>query len=146
VLVPTFQPLTLGRIAAPFSHLDWLFEVKWDGFRSLVRIEQGKCRLISRKGNEFKSFRTLNECLLTELKVKSAVLDGEIVCLNNDGKPEFRDLLFRRGEPRFVAFDLLWYDGQDLRYSPLTERKHRLRSILPKDSERLMYCDHVEHD
>jgi bifunctional non-homologous end joining protein LigD len=146
VLVPTFQPLTLGRAPAPFSNPDWLFEVKWDGFRSLVRIEQGKCRLISRKGNEFKSFRTLNESILAELRVRSAVLDGEIVCLNNAGKTEFRDLLSRRGEPRFVAFDLLWCDGQDLRYSPLTERKHRPRSILPKDSERLMYCDHVEHD
>jgi bifunctional non-homologous end joining protein LigD len=93
-----------------------------------------------------KSFRILKERLLTELKVRSLVLDGEIVCLNDEGKTEFRDLLFRRGEPRFVAFDLLWCDGQDLRYPPLTERKHRLRSILPKDSERLMYCDHVERD
>jgi ATP-dependent DNA ligase len=47
-------------------------------------------------------------------------MDGEIVCLNDSGKPEFRDLLFRRGEPRFLAFDLLWCDGQDLRYAPLT--------------------------
>jgi bifunctional non-homologous end joining protein LigD len=146
VLVPSFQPLTLGRAPAPFSHPDWLFEVKWDGFRSLVRIEHGKCRLISRRGNEFKSFRTLNESLLAELKVQSVVLDGEIVCLNDAGKTEFRDLLFRRGEPRFVAFDLLWCDGQDLRYSPLTERKHRLRSILPARGERLMYCDHVDDD
>jgi hypothetical protein len=61
---------------APFSHPDWLFEIKWDGFRSLVCIEQGKCRLMSRKGNEFKSFRTLNESLLTKLKVPSAVLDA----------------------------------------------------------------------
>jgi hypothetical protein len=111
--------MTLGRAPEPFSHPDWLFEIKWDGFRSLVRIEQGKCRLISRKGNEFKSFRTLSESLLAELNVRSAVLDGEIVCLNDDGKPEFRDLLFRRGEARFVAFDLLWCDGQDFRYSPL---------------------------
>jgi bifunctional non-homologous end joining protein LigD len=146
MLVPRFQPLALGRAPEAFSHPDYLFEIKWDGFRSLVRIEQGKCRLISRKGNEFKSFRSLNESLLSELKLRSAVLDGEIVCLNDAGKTEFRDLLFRRGEPRFVAFDLLWCDGQDLRYSPLTERKHRLRSILPKDSERLMYCDHVERD
>ena len=146
MIVPTFQPLTLGRAPAPFNHPEWLFEVKWDGFRSLVRIEQGKCRLISRKGNEFKSFRTLNESILAEIRVRSGVLDREIVCLNAAGKTEFRDLLFRRGEPRFVAFDLLWCDGQDLRYSPLTERKHRLRSILPKDSERLMYCDHVERD
>jgi len=83
---------------------------------------------VSRNGNEFTSFRPLNESVLSELKVKSAVLDGEIVCLDDAGKPEFRDLLFRRGEPRFVAFDLLWCDGQDLRYSQLTERKHRLNS------------------
>ena len=101
MLVPTFPPLTLGRAPTPFSHPDYLFEIKWDGFRSLVRIEQGKCRLISRKGNEFKSFPTLNQSLLSELKVRSAVLDGEIVCLNDAGKTEFRDLLFRRGEARF---------------------------------------------
>ena len=73
-------------------------------------------------------------------------MDGEIVCLNDEGKPEFRDLLFRRGAARFVAFDLLWCDGQDVRYVPLTERKHKLRSILPTDSDRVMYCDHVERD
>lgn len=146
MLVPTFQPLTLGRAPKPFSHPDWLFEIKWDGFRSLVRIEQGKCRLISRNANEFKSFRILNESLLEESKVQSAVLDGEIVCLNDEGKPEFRDLLFRRGESCFVAFDLLWCDGQDFRYAPLTERKHKLRSILSASSERVFCCDHVEHD
>ena len=146
MIVPAFQPLTLGRAPAPFSHPDWLFELKWDGFRSLVRIEQGKCRLISRNGNEFESFRTLNESLRDELNGRSVVIDGEVVCLSDAGKPEFRDLLFRRGEPRFVAFDLLWCDGQDLRYSSLTERKHRLRSIVPTRNERFLYCDHVEHD
>jgi len=146
VLVPTFQPLQLGRAPEAFSHPDYVFEIKWDGFRSLVRIEQGKCRLISRKANVLKSFRVLKESLLAVLKVESAVLDGEIVCLHDAGKPEFRDLLFRRGDPRFVAFDLLWHNGQDLRYSPLTERKHKLRQILPANSERIMYCDHVERD
>ena len=145
MIVPTFQSLTLGRAPEPFSQPDWLLEIKWDGFRSLVRIEQGKCRLISRRGNEFKSFRTLNESLLTEFKNRPVVMDGEIVCLDDAGKPEFRDLLFRRGEPRFVAFDVLWCDGQDLRYSPLTERKHKLRSILSTESDRVFYCDHVEH-
>lgn len=146
MLVPRFQPLTLGRAPEAFSHPDWLFEVKWDGFRSLVRIEQGKCRLVSRKGNDFKSFRKLNESLLAELKVQSAVFDGEIVCLNEDGKPTFRDLLHRRGEPRFVAFDLLWLNGQDFRYAPLAERKRKLHSILPKNSHNVFYCDHVEND
>jgi bifunctional non-homologous end joining protein LigD len=74
------------------------------------------------------------------------VLDGEIVSLDPKGRPQFRDLLFRRGEPRFVAFDLLWHDGEDLRFLPLIDRKQRLRSIMPQRGERLLYCDHVEHD
>lgn len=94
MIVPVFQPLALGRAPKPFSHPDYLFELKWDGFRSLVRMELAKCRLASRKGNDFKSFRTLNESILDEMKIQSAVLDGEIVCLNEDGKPEFRACSF----------------------------------------------------
>jgi len=130
--------MPLGRAREPFSHPDWLFEVKWDGFRSLVRIEHGACKLMSRNGNQFKSFSVLNEAIESELKVRSAVLDGEIVYLNADGKPQFRDLLFRRGEPRFVSFDLLWCDGEDLRYLPLIERKRRLRSIVRNSGDRLL--------
>jgi ATP-dependent DNA ligase len=70
----------------------------------------------TRKQNDFKSFRTLNESILDELGGGSAVLDGEIVWLNDDGKPKFRNLLFRRGEPPFVAFDLIWCNGQDFRW------------------------------
>ena len=64
--------------------------------------------------------------------------------LDNDGKSRFYDLLFRKGRPRFVAFDLLHCDGQDLTYSPLVERKHRLRAILPEDSQSVLFCDHIE--
>lgn len=71
------------------------------------------------------------------------MLDGEIVCLDEDGKPQFRDLLFRRGEPRFVAFDLLRLNGEDLHYTPLIERKAKLRGIVPQKNDRLLYCDHV---
>jgi bifunctional non-homologous end joining protein LigD len=146
VPLPVFEPLTLSRKPEPFSHPDWLFELKWDGFRALVRFDQGKCRLISRNGNEFRSFPALNLRMLQELEAKSAILDGEIVCIHDQGKPQFTELLFRRGAPRFVAFDLLWYNGQEMRYAPLTERKHRPRSILPKRSEYIIYCDHVERD
>ena len=97
-------------------------------------------------GNEFRSFPALNEALPDELRARSAVLDGEIVCLDPYGRTHFRDLLFRRGEPRFYAFDLLWLDGNDQRRLPLIERKLRLRSVMPKRSERLLYCDHVEGD
>ncbi len=144
MLLPQFQPVTLSRAPEPFSHPDWIFEIKWDGFRAVAHIEHGRCRLISRNGNEFKSFRSLGESLGSELK-HSTVLDGEIVCLGADGKSRFYDLLFRRGEPRFVAFDLLHCDGQDLKYSPLIERKQRLRAVLPKESNGVLFCDHVEH-
>jgi bifunctional non-homologous end joining protein LigD len=138
--------MSLGRARGPFSHPDWFFEIKWDGFRSLVRVEQQRCKLISRNGNEFKSFSTLNAAITAELKGQSAVLDGEIVCLDDDGRTQFRELLFHRGEPRFIAFDLLWCDGEDLRNLPLCHRKQRLRSVIPLRGERLLFCDHVEHD
>ena len=107
--------MSLGRTRDPFCHPEWLFEIKWDGFRSLVHIDRGVCRLVSRNGNQFKSFPALNESLPAELRARSAVLDGEIVCLDRHGKTQFKDLLFRRGEPRFYAFDVQWLDGKDMR-------------------------------
>ena len=99
---------------------------------------------MSRNGNEFRSFTDLNLALPLECRAERAVLDGEIVCLDKKGNLQFRNLLFRRGEPRFYAFDLLSYSGEDLRYFPLTDRKHRLRGLLPREAERLLYCDHIE--
>ena len=79
------------------------------------------------------------ESLPAELRAQSAVLDGEIVALDRHGKTQFRHLLFRRGEPRLYAFDLLWCEGEDLRYLPLIERKLRLRSVAPQRGERLLF-------
>ena len=141
---PRFHPIPLGRSLRSFSHSDWFYEIKWDGFRSLAYIEGGQCRLVSRNGNEFKSSQSLNVSLPLECHAHDAVLDGEIVCLDESGNSQFTSLLFRRGEPRFYAFDLVWCDGEDLRYLPLTDRKHRLRGVVPKQGERLLYCDHVE--
>jgi ATP-dependent DNA ligase len=67
------------------------------------------------------------------------------LCAWTQGKPRFADLLFRRGEARFCAFDLLWSDGEDLRYMPLMERKWRLRTLVPPGGSSLLYCDHVEN-
>src|SRR5215472_1728669 len=58
-----FQPMPLTRRSEPFSHPDWLFELKWDGLRCLAYIEHGRCRLVLRNGNEFKSFLALNSAL-----------------------------------------------------------------------------------
>ena len=136
--------MPLNRKAEPFSHPDWVFEIKWDGFRSLAYIENGRCRLMSRNDNEFKSFPDLNLALPLECRAKRAVLDGEIVCLDKKGNSQFRNLMFRRGAPRFYAFDLLSCNGEDLRYFALTDRKHRLRGVVPHETERLLYCDHIE--
>jgi len=138
-----------------------VFEIKWDGFRALLYSSSDGVRLVSRNGNTFKSFPGLCEGLARDLKGRRCVLDGEIVCLDPEGKPQFRDLFFRRAEPFFYAFDLLWDEhalsdddeemrrfgnGEDTRYLPLGDRKLRLLRVVPKGGERLLYCDHIETD
>jgi hypothetical protein len=98
-------------------------------FRSLAVIQNGRAELISRNGNSFKSFEPLRKELKSPYQGKT-VLDGEIVCLDKRGKPQFRDLLFHRGEPYFFAFDLLMSDGEDLRPEKLADRKQKLKRLL----------------
>ncbi len=85
--------MPLARSRAPFSALGWVFELKYDGFRALAEIEFGRCRLISRNGNPFASFHDLAERIGKLFPQRRAVLDGEIVCLNKHGHPQFADLL-----------------------------------------------------
>jgi bifunctional non-homologous end joining protein LigD len=96
--------MPLQRRKTAFDHPDWLFELKYDGFRALAFSDTAGVRLVSRNGNIFKWFPELRDGLHRELIGRQCVLDGEIVCLDNEGKPQFRDVLFRRGEPRFYAF------------------------------------------
>ena len=94
--------------------------------------------------NSLKSFEALRKQLKPPY-VGKTVLDGEIVCLDKRGKPQFRDLLFHRGEPCFFAFDLLMADGKDLRTEKLTDRKQELRRLMAKVPEsRMRYADHIE--
>jgi len=134
---------TLARLHAPFDHPDCLFELKYDGFRALAYVDHGQVRMVSRKGNVHKSFSALCNAVGAELAGRAAVLDGEIVYLDDDGRPQFYSLLRRRGPQRFAAFDLLWLDGRDLRMLPLMERKRRLRALV-HGSGCLMYVDHIE--
>jgi bifunctional non-homologous end joining protein LigD len=139
-----FQPMPLSRKPAPFDHPEWIFELKYDGFRSLAVIQDGRAELISRNGNSFKSFEPLRKELKLPYQGKT-VLDGEIVCLDRRGKPQFRDLLFHRGQPCFFAFDLPVSDGKDLRTEKLTDRKQELRRLLSRvPASRMRYADHVE--
>jgi bifunctional non-homologous end joining protein LigD len=96
----------------PFDHDDWIFELKYDGFRALANIEAGIVRLVSRKQNTFKSFPELCATMATCLQAESAVLDGEIVYLGSDGRPEFYNLMRRRLRSIFYAFDICGWTGR----------------------------------
>jgi bifunctional non-homologous end joining protein LigD len=144
MLPRNLRPIRLSRRPRPFNSTDWIFEVKFDGFRSLAHLEEGRCELISRNGNTFKTFPQLSSALPNQLAVANAVIDGEIVCLDDYGRSVFNDLLFHRGHPFFYVFDLLFLNGEDLRELPLMHRKARLRSIVPRESSHILYLDHIE--
>jgi len=133
--------MPLARLPEPFNHPDWIFELKYDGWRALAYVEQGTCRLVSRNGNPFKRFPDL--CLKIAMAIRgTAVLDGEVACLDGDGKPQFYELLRRQMTPTFCAFDLLWRNGRDYRGRPLLERKRLLKRLVKPP---LLYVNHVEH-
>jgi bifunctional non-homologous end joining protein LigD len=132
LLFPRISPIIPVRRSAVFEHSDWVYELNYDGFRALAYISDGQCRLISRRGNQLKRFEALCRSIPKELTAHSAVVDGEVVALDQYGKPAFYDLLKRRSRIVYFAFDLLWLNGEDLRERPLLERKKLLRSIIPR--------------
>jgi bifunctional non-homologous end joining protein LigD len=138
--------MRLSRRPEPFDSDEYLYELKIDGFRALAHIADGKGELISRNGSVFRGFAELATWIAEHLKVEDAVLDGEITCIDGEGRPVFKDLLFRKSSCIFVAFDLLYLNGKDLRTLPLIERKQRLRKLLGRRGSRMLYLDHVEND
>jgi bifunctional non-homologous end joining protein LigD len=87
-------------------------------------------RLVSRNGRELRRFRELADDLARTLKCNNAILDGEVVVKDPTGRPIFIDLMKRRADASYVAFDLLWLNGRDLRRLPLIDRKRALRRLL----------------
>jgi bifunctional non-homologous end joining protein LigD len=132
--LPQVQPIIPTWSKEPFDDPDWLFDFKYDGFRGLCYIEQGRCRFISRNGNVFDRFEALGDQLAAMLEIDEAIIDGEVVAVDETGRPQFYDLLRRARAPAYVAFDILWLDGTDLRSLPLGERRKRLQAILPTRS------------
>ena len=86
---PRFDTAQLSLVRTPFDDPDFVFELKHDGFRALAHIWDGNCELISRKRNAYKSFNELRENL-AKLKVQNAVIDGELVCLDSEGRSLFK--------------------------------------------------------
>jgi ATP-dependent DNA ligase len=115
--------MPLAVLGQPFDHRDWL----------------------SRKRNPYKTFGVLCDAIAGALHVTDAILDGEIVHLDADGRPQFLPLLRRRSPQYFVAFDGLWLNGRDLSGKPLIERKRLLRSLLaPVASSPVLFADHFD--
>jgi len=116
--LPWVQPIIPTLRKEPFDDSGWLFDVKYDGFRALCFIEQGRCRFISRTGKSLDRFAALGD---------EVVLDGEVIAADATGRLRFWGLVRGTRAPAYVAFDLLWRDGADLRPLPLSERRRALR-------------------
>jgi bifunctional non-homologous end joining protein LigD len=144
---------TLGT-AVP-SGSEWLYEVKWDGYRALCFVEGGKVRMLSRRGTKLdKQFATVAQALAQSVKADAAIIDGEVVALDDNGNPSFQHLQNLTGfgtKPalkgmappnlNFFAFDLLYLNGYDLRKAALIDRRQLLMSIL-LPSEIVRYSEH----
>ncbi|MBB3996534.1 DNA ligase D [Aureimonas pseudogalii] len=146
--MPAFRPLQLARLVdeAPAGD-DWLHEVKYDGYRVLIAIGDGRTRLYTRNELDWTDrFGRLPEAALA-LGCRSALIDGEVVAFDKDGRSDFSSLqaaLKEGGELSCFCFDLLHLDGEDLTGEPLMTRKEKLRALVgAAEGTPLQYSDHV---
>ena len=143
----------------PFSDPDWLFETKWDGMRAVCFLDHGKARFVSRNQNELTAQYPELANIADGIDGSRAILDGEIVALDEQGVSRFQLLQSRMGRKNkaeigrlaartrlvYYVFDLLYLDGVDLTGCALVERKARLEAIL-KSAKNVRYSDHIiEH-
>lgn len=131
------KPMKATLVDGPFDDPGWIYEIKWDGYRAIAIVEKGKAELISRNNLPFDQFAPVNE-LLRSWQL-NAILDGEIVALNELGNANFGALQNWRNSKTaklsYFVFDILWYDGKLLTGLPLYQRREILKSVLPTDNE-----------
>jgi bifunctional non-homologous end joining protein LigD len=129
---------------------EWLHEIKYDGYRLLARIENGKIRLLTRNGLDWTAKFPALARALAKLPVETGLIDGELVALALDGTTSFAELQDRIARGRtddlvFFAFDLLYRDGYDLTGAALEDRKAALAEIVPHDGSGMVrYSDHQQ--
>ena len=141
------RPMLATLVDEPFNDAAWLYEVKWDGFRALAYVEDSQPRLVSRNQNVLTGdFPQVARELATHFQARQAVLDGEIVALDEGGHSSF-SLMQQRGDRRVpirsYVFDLLYLDGYSLFRVDLEERKRLLASLL-SSSDVIRYSDHFD--
>ncbi|WP_337270259.1 DNA ligase D [Oryzifoliimicrobium ureilyticus] len=146
--LPNFIEPVLAKLKPkPPTGDRWLHEIKFDGYRLQVRIEQGKVTMLTRSGLDWTDrFGPEMASAFNALDVKTALIDGELVVERSNGASDFSALQHDLSEGRtdrfvFYAFDLLYLDGFDLTSCPLIERKHRLQAVI-SDGGRLRYSAH----
>jgi bifunctional non-homologous end joining protein LigD len=131
--------------ANAFDDKEWLFEIKWDGYRAISEIKDGNVLLYSRNGNSFINDYPLVAKELKKIK-HNAVLDGEIVILDEEGKSDFQKLQHYEDNTQYpicyYVFDLLSLNGKSTYELPLMERKELLKKLLPKNAV-IKYSDHI---
>lgn len=130
------KPMLATLVDEPFDEPGWMYEVKWDGYRAIGYVNNGEAELRSRNNKSFdEKFYPVTEAL--KRSGLNAVVDGEIVVLNDKGVPDFGALQTWRseadGQLAFYLFDILWLDGMDLMNVPLKERREILRAVVPKE-------------
>ncbi len=140
------KPMFATSGGKPFDSSDWVFEIKYDGYRAVAGLNKTKVKLYSRNGLDFQHDYPRVFDGLQKLNLR-AVLDGEIVALDENDKPSFQLLQQIADDPsiplHYYVFDLLELNGKNLRHLPLLQRKEMLRKIL-KSNEVIRYSDHVE--
>lgn len=140
------SPMLAETSEQAFDNKNWLFEIKWDGYRGIADLREDPIKLYSRNGISYaNSFQKIMKAL--EEQKFPMVLDGEIVAFSSEGKPEFQ-LLQNQAESSNLAltyqvFDLLWLNGHSTEKLSLIERKELLKEALI-ENELVKYCDHVE--
>ncbi len=140
------EPMTATLVDKPFDDDGWIYEVKWDGYRAVAFMSNGEVELKSRNDKSFnEKFYPIYDAL-KELGL-DAILDGEVVVLNEGGTANFGSLQNWRSEADgdlvYYVFDILWYKAQDLKDLPLLERKAILKEVLPTSSN-ILVSEHFE--
>jgi len=139
------KPMLAKETDTPFDDKDWLFEIKWDGYRAISEIKDGVVELYSRNGNSFNASYPVVYNALKKIK-QDVVLDGEIVILNEDGKSDFQKLQHYEDNTQFpicyYVFDILSLNGQDTTGLPLTDRKELVKKVIQKNPV-IRYSDHI---
>jgi bifunctional non-homologous end joining protein LigD len=134
------KPMKATLVDEPFDEPGWLFEVKWDGYRAIANLsKKNGVQLISRNNLPFEKYYPINDALKNWNM--DAVLDGELLVLNEKGVSDFGAMQNWRSEADgnlvFYIFDILWYEGKNLMGLPLSERQAVLQSILPTDNDHI---------